>query len=299
MRRIDEACLDLRNDRWYLECWDKKTKYFIETDILFTGLILFPDGGSINDVAYKNEVKICQDGVIVGDYTTHPYFSKLIDFKSALKTSWGNLDIGREWELDTYKEKPFTGIAYLEEKNKDGFSYIDQEILYENGSPRDTLKYFEDGSLKALEFRNNFDMECSEPKTLSFLSIDKDYFTKYPKLEQTSLDEDVIEDASSFRRFRANKRLSFSGEGVNDDIFNALWENGGMDELEELNMRGISIGQSSYYKLLNLPRLSSLDIEITIDMMSEVADTIKFVGKELKEKGIEVSLKMNKKMIEV
>ena len=50
---------------------------------------------------------------------------------------------------------------------------------------------------------------------------------------------------------------------------------------------------------MNLPRLSSLNIEIKIDMMSEVADTIKFVARELKEKGVEVTLEMNKKMIEV
>jgi len=34
-------------------------------------------------------------------------------------------------------------------------------------------------------------------------------------------------------------------------------------------------------------------------MMSDVADTIKFVARELKEKGVEVTLRMNKKTIEV
>ena len=137
MIRIDEACLDLRDDRWYFDKWNKDG--FLETDILFTGLILFGDGGSINDVAYRNEVKICQDGVIIGDYTTHPYFSKLIDFRSELKTSWGNLDFDRERDAEIYKEKPFTGIAYTDKKDKDGFPYIDQEILYEEGGPNVTL----------------------------------------------------------------------------------------------------------------------------------------------------------------
>ena len=65
-----------------------------------------------------------------------------------------------------------------------------------------------------------------------------------------------------------------------------------MDEIDELTICGISIGQSSYYKLLNLLRLSSLDIVIDKDMISEVVDTIKFVARELKEKGVEISLKM-------
>jgi len=82
MRRIDEAFLDLRDDKWYLERWDKKTEHFIETNILFTGLILFENEGAINEVPYKNKLKICKDGVLVGDYKIHPYISKIVDSKA-------------------------------------------------------------------------------------------------------------------------------------------------------------------------------------------------------------------------
>jgi hypothetical protein len=298
IRRIDEAYLDLRNDKWY---FDKSSKEngFLETDILFSGLILFPDGGAINEVPYRNKIKICKDGVIVGDYKVHPYISKIADYENCIQTFWGNLDIGREWEADTYEEKPFTGVSYLDREDKDDLSYISEEILYIDGTPRATLKYFEDGSLKSLNFQNYFKLTCSEPNTLSFLSIDKDYFTKYPKLEQSSLEKDVIEDASSFRRFKANQRLSFSGGGVNDEVFDALWGNKGMEKVEELSFRYPSLTNSSYYTLLNLPKLSDLNIEIDIDMMSDLADTIKFIAKELKAKKVKVSLRMNKKMIEV
>lgn len=301
IRRISEGCLDLRNNKWYLSRWSKKNDDFVETDKLLTGLIICEDNeeSRINEVDYKHEVKICKDGVIIGDYNIHPYFSKLIDFKSALKISYGMIEVNEEWEPDTYYEKPFTGVVYFEKKDKDGFSYIEQEILYKDGSPSVTLEYFEDGSLKSLNFKYNFKITCSKPNVLSFLSIDKDYFRKYPKLEQTVLEEDIIENASSFRRFKADKRLVFSNDGVNDEVFDAIWSNRGMEDLEQLIIRTSSLTKSSYYKLLNLEKLSDLSIEITIDMMSELADSIKFLAKELKAKEVKVSLKMNKKMIEV
>jgi hypothetical protein len=76
---------------------------------------------------------------------------------------------------------------------------------------------------------------------------------------------------------KANKRLSFYGGGVNDEVFDALWENKGMEKVEELSFRYSSLTKSSYHALLNLEKLSDLDIEIDIDMMSDLADTIKFV----------------------
>jgi len=157
----------------------------------------------------------------------------------------------------------------------------------------------EDVSLKSLAFLHKFKLTCSKLDTISFLSIAKDYFRQYSKLEQTFLDEDVVEDASSLRRFQANRRLFLSSDGVNDEIFDAICFKRGMEEVEELSISTSSLTTSSYYVLLNLPKLSSLNIEIEIDMMSEIADTIKYVAKELKDKGIKVSLKMNKKMIEV
>ena len=87
--------------------------------------------------------------------------------------------------------------------------------------------------------------------------------------------------------------------GIDDEIFYNIKSDEGMEELEKLSLSHVSLGKKSYYELLHLPKLKVFSLDIDIDMMSDVADTIKFVARELKEKGVEVTLEMNEKMIEV
>ena len=324
MLKVDrDELLEEKEGKWY---WK-------ETDNLFSGMMIYFDDDAFFDDEIEQEdriAEIVEEGVVIRPYRNE-YFSKYkyLDYNSVRQIEAGEIrvreneierEIGRyliddslvtastlgQYEDYLRYEQLFVNgnlkfkIYYRCSGEMESFMY-DEDGEHNNDFFRETYEWHKDGSYKFIDLGiqyTNFKMRCPEPNILRTLWIDNDYYNNMEKLKKESF-IGIIEDKSYFKTLRAGSWLMLAYEGIDDEIFYNLESNGGMEELEELILSDVSLGERGYYSLLNLPKLKILSIDMDIDRSSDLAYTIKFVSKELKEKGVEVTLKMNDKVIEL
>ncbi|MGV6829988.1 MAG: hypothetical protein ACWA5P_00310 [bacterium] len=321
MLKVDrDELLEEKEGKWY---WK-------ESEELFSGMMIyFDDDAFFDNLEMGPEdrtAEIVENGIVIKPYRSE-YFSKYkyADYNSLRQIEDGEISI-RENEIEREIGRYLIDDSLVTASTVGCYKgYLRSEYLFINGNLKFTIFYRQSGEMESFEYRedgehNNdffreryewhqdgsykvinlgiqhtfFDMECPEPNILRSLWIKNHYNDNIEKLKEESF-IGLIEDKAYYKQFKTKSFLMLAGEGINDEIFYNIKSNEGMEELEELHLSDVSFGQESYYALLHLPKLKIFSLNVEIDMMSDLADTIKYVAKELKKKGVEVSLEVNGK----
>jgi len=280
----------------------KNKKYYLKGKE-YNGIIFF----TVKSLITKK--KICKKGLIIGDY-----FNKYIDYSlwdlhiddEFLKCQ----DSSSGEFIFYYENKLFTGISYV--FDEDGI--LTKEVAYRNGFPINSklgaddsglvdIAYDDNGEIYRLvtntgdsfqEYRkydkNNFayiyfslfynkkqilniELRYEETSKVSEISLSKDTFDYMTTIKEKakmnfSLKKDFL------KNIKGNEYLSLLEAGVDDDIFQYLYLNNGLEDIKSLYIRDTSLTEKSFKKLIGLKNLEDLNITLYACSL-EVVEAIK------------------------